>query len=140
MKNNFNTHQSSNYFYFPTFLGNQTETLWRTRKSALRSQKTGVLDRYGEITGFEEMTVDEKRPREGRFTRYFEASLAVWLEFDGCDEVVSMASDKPSPKQRWKSQNLFLFFTAGVHSLCSRAVRRQGLWAILLGRLKAHNS
>lgn len=77
MKTNFNNHQSSNYLYFPTFLRIRTKTLRKTGKSALRSHKTRVLDRDEEITGLEEMTVDEKRPREGRLKRYLEASLAV---------------------------------------------------------------
>lgn len=56
----------------------------------------------GKITGFEERTVEEKRPREGRLERNWEAPLDVGFESDGCEdeeeEEPSIALEEPPNK------------------------------------------
>ena len=43
------------------------------------------------FTGLEEITVEEKRPREGRPARNLEAPGAVGFESDGCEVEIGRA-------------------------------------------------
>ena len=49
-----------------------------------------------EITGLEAMTVEEKRPREGRPARYFEAPQAVGFESTSGTEETPMRPKNPT--------------------------------------------
>ncbi|KDP30924.1 hypothetical protein JCGZ_11300 [Jatropha curcas] len=48
------------------------------------------------FTGFEERTVEDKKPRDGRLERNLEAAVAVEFESDGREDEPSMALKKPS--------------------------------------------
>ena len=53
------------------------------------------------MTGLEEETAEDKKPREGRLARNLEAPAAFGLESDGREEEVSMETERKE-NPRWQ--------------------------------------
>ena len=67
-------------------------TKQKFRTKFIKKKLKGLESLERVFTGLEEITVEEKRPREGRPARNLEAPGAVGFESDGCEVEPSIGA------------------------------------------------